>query len=556
MDFLIRVAVLLVFWGPHSALSVSCESSGVCQHTQGGCRSDARNTCYGQTSREQDHYGYNLAGSRIDTECREPSKHFNVKLENLNLTYIHVDPDHVKVCVSWTVTNRNQNNTLGQYVFKLYYSNKVLRPSFCVSSSQMQVCLNNFKYSNLQNQPYKIEIYPNVLASDDVIDNFNLQAQLSTINGCGDIRVKNKSSVCVNRFRGPRKMSLKSTICNNTKTLNISWDHPENALVPPEKYYVRVYRKPDVQQYFEVINATDLIVTNLNASINYSAKVVAYRKCSGLGTYDSVVLGCGIHKIIKQENFNDNNKSCFADSTEGESLIASEHLSISFASESAAHSFSAMKISIFSITGGILVIIVVVILAVVIFRLLALKLKSLQKPVHPIQNNFSLFLFYAPSMSQEKQERLNNQVAANLAKYFSIVTTGELMDGDVSKWLERTVNSVDVVLIVANEDFSKDWQSSTRHPQLSCLESLISAAVVQNTVSKFAFISTENCMDNVHIPENLYLKLLRVFLMGSKTNHEVELYQFVTKSRMIVLETECLKNMQNDDKKIEFCNAV
>ena len=68
------------------------------------------------------------------------------------------------------------------------------------------------------------------------------------------------------------------------------------------------------------------------------------------------------------------------------------------------------------------------------------------------------------------------------------------------------------------------------------MEYLISAAVVQGTITKFALISTENSTSSVSIPENSYLKLMQVFLMGTKTNQETELNHFVTKSHATMLE--------------------
>ena len=529
--FPILVVLILVFSRLYAAQSISCESSGQCQRTGGRCQSDSIEICYPRSGAvlDIDSQSGNCASSGIQSDIR---------LKDLTVKYIHNNPNYVRICVNWSLVN--SSGSTGGYKIRL-----VPDLDFCIGdSNQMSVCIDNIEYNRLHE--YTIEVLPNPLAADDNEDLFKKSLALDAdITGCAAADVQDKSPVCVKRYSPPRNLSVISTVCEDgTKTLNVSWDHREDMPIP-DAYYVEVKNGSEIH-YFKITNATQILVRNLSVAINYSARVQAYRYCSGLGVheYDENNLGCG-RGVTKPETrrqgsclstttFEATGNATPAILTGGSSTITEQVPILSLAGQGNSKTVLIIAVAIAVVIIAVVIIAVTGTLGILYFVIY--RKKSKVSPARPAKTDFSVFFFCSPSVSLSKLEHIHNHVTVNLSNYYRVVTMDELVNGDMTKWLEKTVNSVDLVLIMANEEFVNDWESVTRPPELYCMESLISAAVVQGTITKFAFISTEKSTSSVSIPENSYLKLMQVFLMGTKTNQEAELYQFVTKSRAIMLE--------------------
>jgi len=517
---------IVVLWSLlRSAQSIFCEPLGLCQETTKSCENDDFQKCFPDNYVRNIKYGYNLSGNKISTTCLRPShesnNRFDVVTKNLSTKYIHVNPWYVDVCLFWSAESKG-NYSNGQYKIRFDIKNQ-----FCVGSNQTSVCIKNVRYTDLMD--YTVEVLPNPLAGDDNEVHFKMAQHLSKLTGCKDERIEQKNEICTSRYTKVKNLLVTSSICNNSKTLSVSWDHPDN-IIQPEEYFVEVLNSSS-NLFFKVTNTTQVLVKNLSASVLYKVNVIAYRRCSGLGdyTFQKHKLGCG-----KQHGKNEVllNGSCSQPEIKIPSF--SSTMTTAYLLTTAANVKSkSLYFIIGAFLGPMIIIALLTFTAAALIKVL--KMRSKQSPVHPIQTGFKVFLFYSPSMVQTRQDLVRGLITT-VAKYFSVITIDELMNGDVTQWLERTVNSVDVVLILASKEFLKDWKSTTRCTELYCIESLISAAIVQGTISKFAFVSTENSATDVHIPENSYLKLMRVFLLGTKLNQETELYQFVTKSRGILLE--------------------
>ena len=509
------------------AQSTSCEPFGLCHETTKSCIKDDLGECFPNRFHRDMRYGYDLSGGSIDTTCLPSSKNqFTVTINNLSTIYVHVNPWYVDVCLFWSIAESNMNYVDGQYKIRFNSDYKIIK-KFCIGHNQTSVCIKDVHYENLND--YTVDVLPNPLASDDDERQFMRSQKLSRLKGCMDEIIQQKTEACTSQYSEVQNLLVMSRVCNNSKTLNVSWDHPSNV-TQPEEYYIEVVNYP-TKHFFKVANATQVLVKRLNASIVYKVKVTAYRRCSGLGKYDfdERKVGCGKSHEVYEKLLND---SCIEHEMTTLPLVTLTASVTSMQNNTAVNVKS--KILHF-IVGAFLGAIIISVLIFTAAAILAFQMKSKKSLVHPIQTDFKVFLFYLPSMVQTKQEHVHSLITT-VAKYFSVITMDELINGDVTQWLERTVNSADIVLILASKEFFKDWQSKTRCTELYCIESLISAAIVQDTIAKFAFISTENSAADVHIPENSYLKLMRVFLLGTKVNQETELYRFVTKSRGILLE--------------------
>ena len=528
--FPILVVLILVFSRLYAAQSISCESSGQCQQTSGICQYDSIEKCYPNSGANLQYF-YSPSGN-----CASSGIQSDIRLKDLTVKYIHINPNYVRICVNWSLVN--SSGSTGGYKIRL-----VPGLESCIGeSSQMSICIDNIGYN--RRYGHRIEVLPNPLAADDNENLFKKSLTLDAdITGCAAADVQDKSPVCVKRYNKPRNLLVISTVCEDgTKTLNVSWDHREDMPIP-DAYYVQVKNASEIH-YFKITNATQILVRNLSVAINYSARVQAYRLCSGLGVYgyDEETLGCG-RGVTKPETrrqgsclstttFEATGNATPAILTGGSSTTTEQEPILSLAGQG-----NSKTVLIIALPIAVVIIAIIALTgALGILYLVIYRKKSKVSPARPAKTDFSVFLFCSPSMSLSKLEHIHNHITVNLSEYYRVVTMDELVNGDMTKWLEKMVNSVDLVLIMANEEFVNDWESVTRPPELYCMESLISAAVVQGTITKFAFISTENSTSSVSIPENSYLKLMQVFLMGTKTNQEKKLYHFVTKSRAIMLE--------------------
>ena len=542
-DFILLTLLWSFQWRGIKTGSVICESTGLCQESDSQCTYDSLQLCFPDSGLILYRYAsYEPSGQQEDYEiktstlqaCSVSTSFTNISLQDVRVVYVSINPTYLSICITWSLA-RNSGFYGGLEIRVLSLHNRI-QYRYCVRNAhRMKMCINNFMYEDLSGYE-AVEVLPYPLASDDNEDIFKKSELLrGDIDGCAD--VEHGGTICnIKQYLIPTNLVVVSAICeDHTKRLNISWGRPiiDNSSVLPMEYYVYLYNGRVMLYKFKVENSLQLMLHNLSASYNYSVGVQAYHKCAGLGDYattGSDRFGCGRPKL-ENENFIGQCASFSKD--EGVTFEVKETHKETHKVEIPTNPNTANIIVWTSALCTIAVIIGIIVLIISLLFLLRYCGKKMHFLVHPQKTHCKVFVFCSPSMSQASLENVQKHVICSLLEYFDIVTPSDISSGNVSMWMEESMNSVDSILIVGNKDLCHDWEMEERSPILNSLELIVSAAVSQNTIGKFCFVSIADSMNDVSVPNNLYLKLMPIFLMGQKKFEIEKLYQFVTKSRGI-----------------------
>ena len=285
--------------------SVECNSDGQCIKTRGRCMPDDIEKCFPYSGNFLYRYlSYAPSGKSISTsDCSTTGNRSDIRLQNLTVKYVSVNPIYVTICVSWSL-----NGSSGGY--KVQFDQTYRQPiAFCTSDSSQttSLCLNNVEYEMLRYYQMRVKVLPHPLATDDDESKFAISRAFRTnIRGCAD--VENNNAGCMKRYRKPQDLSVTSTYKDGTKNLSISWSHVK-GMPTPDAYYVQLFdeKRKSLNINFKVVNATQIDLSNLDGAVKYYARVQAYRKCSGLGRYyyDPDTLGCGLGRTKLEESLDD-----------------------------------------------------------------------------------------------------------------------------------------------------------------------------------------------------------------------------------------------------------
>ncbi len=546
--------VLLLFFIECITVEINClicKTTGICHEINSKCKNDLLQACFPDSESFFHHTKYlsnEPSGEQESSDiaapsheaCFGPERLTNISLLKIRLDYFSINPDYFSICVAWNLTEYSGH--YGGYEVRVIgkYNNIVYR--YCIRNPyQTHICINKFRYDEIPTYA-AIEVLPYPVASDDNEQLHKKSRDLrADIEGCADIH--HNGTICsMKQYQAPRNVVVTSAICNDyTKEINITWNHPANTYAVPMAYYIYIYNesKKEIIHILKVTNSLQIQLHNLSANYRYLVRIQAYHNCSGLGDYGTTGshrFGCG--KIKEQKEVYNQEFACqFVE----ESSTVSSQFDKTFTTN-VPFSQIAANVDIVLFSSLFCTIIVVIGTATLAIFTLFLVLKYCKKKissfVYPQRTPRKVFVFCSPSMSQASLEHVQKHIIRSLLDYFDIITPSDIDSGNISMWLEDSMNSVDSILIVGNKDLCQDWEKEERSPLLNSLELLVSAAASQNTIGKFCFISDADSTSDVSVPNNSYLKLMPVFLMGQKKFEIEKLYHFVTKSRGIEFSNE------------------
>jgi len=537
------IIILFLLYCRGVAGSPICHSSSLCQETEHKCKPDSLQFCFPNSElifdlsvypsyEPQGPHEWTEIASSSQRACVGPENWTNISLQSIHIKYISINPNYLSVCITWTLSSKSGH--YGGLEIRILSEYSAIEYRYCVKNTyETKVCINRFRYDTLAS--YKtVEVLPYPIALDDSEEGVKKSAVVrKDIEGCVD--VIHNSTVCgIKQYLRPQNVTVVSNLCgDNTKKLDIVWRHPELALgdVLPSKYYIHLYnQRKEILHIFVVDHSLKVLIQNLSIQHSYYVGVQAYHVCAGLGSYGTTGndrFGCGKLMMVKENHTYP--RDCFL---ENESTTFSEVSSVEIILNRKGIDLNAIILVILfcSLTLTIGIVAFVVILLYGLLKFCGNKMSSF---VCPQKTQRKVFVFFSPNMSQASLEYIQKHVICSLLEYFDIVTPNDITSGNMSMWLEESMNSVDSVLIVGNKDLCYDWEQEERSPILNSLELLVSAAASQNTIGKFCFISVADSTSDVSVPNNSYLKLMPVFHMGQKKFEIDKLYQFVTKSRGI-----------------------
>ena len=543
--------------------SVICESPGHCEETSSGCVKDDPYNCITNliVNNDKKYASYEPSDRASDTitvsspqsSCEDKTgwssmERTNMTLESLKLDYISRSPKYVTICASWNLTQSSGQN--GGFAVEVTRRGGRANYRYCVTNSTTRkVCINNFWYDKLRNKEQYIRVYPFKQDGDVVRASVSKTERIhNDLVGCADVS-QSVGTCGPKHYSSAENLTVRSCLhghededgANTARDLRITWEPPTGAVELPGTYYVTLYTKNWPWRYFKVTDSLQVTVRNVSASFNYTVKVQPYGRCVGLGDYPTTnKLGCGdptgrIMEVLTE---------CTSPaSTTSHNYTVTTPYKYTLGASRSDRKFDGPQLYstvVFGIIGGILLV------AIVLTPIVLLVIRTMQHStslvtIYPkFPQKLKVFVFYASSMSESRLKIVQERIVCTLLEYFDVVTPNDKSSGNISIWLEDVMKSVDSIFLVGNKEFCCDWMKSKeeRSPVMNSLELLISSAAAQDAISRFGFISAEDSVQDVFIPDNSYLKVMPVFLLGQKTCDIDKLYQFVTKSRGIELTTD------------------
>ena len=440
---------------------------------------------------------------------------------------VHTSPRYFKINITWSVENSDEDLT-GGFQVKLNEDGHTKRCVCILNASMRSFEMLDFEYGR--------EVTMQVEVSSGVSENSRLSNEFKRPRGCADIPIREE--YCERAYGKPRNLTLRPTICNGVKQLDINWAPPSlHAGVEPPLYYLGIFPKrlfieEHLIAVFRVSNATAVKVTNLNASLDYLVYLQPYKYCSGAGSFGMRLVtekfGCG--------DWTYRSETGPVSLCESSAVVSSITVTPSIVptisnTPMPTPSNTPMPSPTMLLPLLALLLIPIVVILIVILCILVLQHKYGKEPrVGNIYkpDSSKLLILYCSDSPQKELTYIQKHVVSILSEYFEVVTPNDKCSGNISEWLERMVVTSKAVLLVANGEFYSEWKRNDRSQPINCLYHLISSAASCNTIEKFGLVVMQ---DHMVVPDNHYLKLLPVFVMR-KGKYEVEkIYRFVTHSK-------------------------
>lgn len=294
-----------------------------------------------------------------------------------------------------------------------------------------------------------------------------------------------------------------------TKELDVSWVS-ESAGHPPEIYYTTVLDDlNNVTLRFVVNRSRHIKISGLRVGTNYSVQVQGYSMCSGISSFYSGFsseIGCGTWSELMNESF----QVPITVSPTGSTRYPPSHdHHVIFIS------------STITMAVLILAILLVVILSVSIFlyrKWYSMRIRMDPSSIHlvdPLRKLDALVLYSQSTPTLEKIEIEQYVVSFLKHARFKVLSCNDHTERTIVQWVEENARSAHTVFIVCNKHFCKEWTMQFRTPLLNSLEMIITSAVGQKSIEKYATVLLRPS-DEQYIPNHLYLKGMRSFVVGAR----------------------------------------
>lgn len=531
---------LLVCWFRPLCVAQTCSSTGrdrnsSCSQENNSCRTDHREQNLGLCGNFQVHG----SDDSISTEVFCPSDNYcpgavsgsvdtlSSKIELMPIELHAVDIRFFAIHVSW---NHPSKINVGYEIRflkgqqQLYLKGPEQLYCICINGSGQNSVHIRGSYAQYSSLFYfqsagtvlTVEIIPIHGEGEKVKTTRTVEWPTS----CLDAR--HNSRTCGSPVFQPPSNVVAFEVCDtsNNFTLDLRWDHDAGSYPSPSLYYINVISEQKIALFRFVASGTTSVRIQLpNASLDYTVIVQPYGYCSGIANYTNSPFsgfGCGRP-------------------SESISLQNCPPTLPATASTVIAVTLATTKTNYFIVdgcsTGAVLFIIVlgVVSSSCIIWRKVKKKSAPVLRRLTPSPNNFSVFVVHAPQA--DVIDDIQTYIVCPLQESFDVVTSGDMMRGDVIEWIEVQVREKNTVLLVFTKEFFYEWEGcSNTSPVVRATQRLLMSAVAQDILDKYAIVVLDEEVKEKYIPDNHYLKSLSVYVMGRKMNEIDDLCRFVTKT--------------------------
>lgn len=152
------------------------------------------------------------------------------------------------------------------------------------------------------------------------------------------------------------------------------------------------------------------------------------------------------------------------------------------------------------------------------------------------RNTQQLLVLYSWGTSEQSQQRIM-QCVMNLLIYDTklVYSAKSEVRGDIPQWVEKHVCNSDKVLIVCNEQFSREWQSPglthTEGAIINALKAIITGHINSGTMDKICCKTALVFLKEKHkelIPSGILHSFKQYMLYEENSDRQNELLRFIT----------------------------
>jgi len=131
----------------------------------------------------------------------------------------------------------------------------------------------------------------------------------------------------------------------------------------------------------------------------------------------------------------------------------------------------------------------------------------------------ALVLYSLSTPTHEKIEIEKYVVGFLKQQHFKVISCNDHTEKTIVQWVEENARLAHVVFVVCNKQFGLDWKMDLRPQLVNSLEMIVASAVGQNKIKKYATILLRPG-DEKYIPDNLYFKGMKSFVVGSGSSRD------------------------------------
>ena len=153
-----------------------------------------------------------------------------------------------------------------------------------------------------------------------------------------------------------------------------------------------------------------------------------------------------------------------------------------------------------------------------------------------VQNTQQLFVLYSWGTSEHNQQHIM-QCVTNLLVYDTklVYSAKSEVRGDIPQWVEKQIYDSDKVLIVCNEQFSREWQSpGSTHTEgaiVNALKAIITGHINSGTMDKICCKTALVFLKEKHkklVPSGILHSFKQYVLYEEDSDKQNELLRFIS----------------------------
>ena len=470
-------------------------------------------------------------------------------VQSLSYTLLPLDARYFSMDVSWTWFDEDFQSALGQLVgYELRIVSDSPRPQTTVKCLCIwEPFLRNislgfdpvlyYRASSFNTEAMKVALYTLPYEEKWQYVQYSVSKDTSWPIACQryDIAANVRLFCPVPLPGAPTGVNVLSRLSVNAmKGLDVSWISGHVAPTSSETYYATVFDSLwNISLRFVVTGSRNIQISGLYAGTNYSVMIRGYSLCSGLPSFDSNYsrdVGCGALSEAIEEVFQLPSTPSLV-STNSTGYTSSRNNRVIFIA-------CTIVMATLFLTFGLLF------LSILLYQYIFPCRKRHSQEIGMDPNPFQLanslstldaLVLYSHGSPILERIVIEQYVVCLLRRSRLVVLScNDHTEKTAMQWVEENARSAHAVFVVCNEHLCKEWRKQCRTPLINSLDMIIASAVGQMSIRKYATVLLKPS-DEQFIPDNLYLKGMRRFVLGAEatTSNRSEFISFIKMQHLL-----------------------